>query len=343
MTQPTLTEQQSSVPETVLVDLYRTMSLIRTFEDRVHELFADGELPGFLHLYSGEEAVAAGVMAHLRPDDTITSNHRNHGHALAKGVSPEAMMIELYGRAGGSNAGKGGSMHLADDRVGHVASGGIVGASAPLAAGLAQAAKLSGSDAVAVAFFGDGGAQQGTVLEAMNLAAAWKLPMLFVCENNLFAQATIIDYASAASPAERAAAFGMPAEKVDGQDVIAVYEAAGRAVARARAGEGPTFLECATYAYHGAWEGEPKRSYRLPEVENRFRSRDPLRLLDEVLAAAKPDWADVKDEIEEEVEDRVERAIETGRAAPYPDPASAATGVYADPGVVIDRDGLAVR
>ena len=338
-----VSELPAGVSEATLVDLYRTMSLIRTFEERVHELFVEGELPGFLHLCAGQEATAAGVIAHLRVDDGITSTHRNHGHALAKGVSPAAMMTELYGRAGGTNAGKGGSMHLADQRVGHVASGGIVGAGAPLALGIAQAAKLSGTDGVAAVFFGDGAAQQGTVLESMNLAAVWKLPILFVCENNLFGQATTIDYSSAVAPAARAEGFGMASEKVDGQDVIAVYQAAGRAVERARAGEGPTYLELSTYSYHGAWEGEPKRAYRLPEVESDFRGRDPLRLLDAVLAAVKPDWTDVKDELEEEVEEQVESAIEAGRAAPYPDPATVTEGVYADPAVTIDRDGLTVH
>lgn len=342
MNQPVAPELTLPLPEETLAELYRTMALIRSFEDRVHELFAEGELPGFLHLCSGQEAVAAGVVAHLRREDMITSTHRNHGHALAKGVSPEAMMVELYGRAGGTNAGKGGSMHLADPAVGHLASGGIVGASAPLALGPAQAAKLAGTGAVSVAFFGDGGAQQGTVLESMNLAAVWNLPIVFVCENNLFGQATIIDYASGAAPHARARGFGLPAEQVDGQDVVAVYEAAGRAVERARTGGGPAYLECRTYSYHGAWEGEPKRSYRRPEIEDDFRRRDPLRLLDQALAAA-PGWTGRKDRIDDEVDEQVGRAVEAGRSAPYPDPATVTTGVYADPNVVIDRDGLAVR
>lgn len=343
MTQQATPDRTLPLPGDTLVGLYRTMALIRAFEERVHELFTEGELPGFLHLCSGQEAVAAGVIAHLERADMITSTHRNHGHALAKGVDVTAMMIELYGRAGGSNSGKGGSMHLADPAVGHLASGGIVGASAPLALGPAQAAKLAGTGAVAVAFFGDGGAQQGTVLEAMNLAAVWRLPVVFVCENNLFGQATTVEYASAAAPFARAEGFGLPSERVDGQDVVAVHQAAGRAVERARAGDGPSYLECLTYSYHGAWEGEPKRSYRRPEVESDFRRRDPLRLLDDVLTAAQPDWLDVRDRVDDEVAEQVDGAVEAGRAAPYPDPSTVLTGVYADPNVVIDRDGLAVR
>nr|WP_228501184.1 thiamine pyrophosphate-dependent dehydrogenase E1 component subunit alpha [Nocardioides agariphilus] len=316
------------------------MTLIRVFEERVHSLFQDGELPGLLHLCSGQEAVAAGVMAHLGAADMITSTHRNHGHALAKGVSPASMMIELYGRSGGTNDGKGGSMHIADASVGHLASGGIVGAGVPLAMGPAQAAKLDGRPDVAVTFFGDGGAQQGTVLESMNLAAVWALPAIFICENNLFGQATPVAYASAVAPHQRAEGFGLPSELVDGQDAVAVFEAAGRAVSRARAGNGPTFVECQTYSYHGSWEGESKRSYRLPEVETDFRTRDPLRILDERLADSLQGWADIRDQIEEDMHDVVDQAVEAGRNAPRPDPAAGLVGVYADELVDVDRDGL---
>ncbi|MEZ7004331.1 thiamine pyrophosphate-dependent dehydrogenase E1 component subunit alpha [Streptomyces sp. AD55] len=335
-----MTATGTTLPVKTLVKLYRTMATIRSFEERVHELFQDGELPGFLHLCSGQEAVAAGVVDHLRPGDSIASNHRNHGHALAKGVSAQSMMIELYGRAGGTNEGKGGSMHIADPAVGHVASGGIVGASAPLALGPAQAAKLDGRDDIAVAFFGDGGAQQGTVLESMNLAAVWSLPVVFVCENNVFGQATPVTYASAVPPSERAAGFGIPAEKVDGQDVIAVHEAARRAVERARSGRGPSYLEFTTYSYHGAWEGEPKRAYRLPEIEQEFRTRDPLVLLSERLAADTDDWQAVKDGIDDEIHDVIEEAVEAGRSAEFPEVSTLTTDVYADRRVTVDRDGL---
>lgn len=324
------------------IELFRTMTLVRVFEERVHTLFQDGELPGLLHLCSGQEAVAAGVMAHLGIADMITSTHRNHGHALAKGVSPAAMMIELYGRAGGTNDGKGGSMHIADATVGHLASGGIVGAGGPLAMGPAQAALLDRRPDVSVCFFGDGGAQQGTILESMNLAAVWNLPAIFVCENNVFGQATPISYASAVPPHQRAAGFGLSAELVDGQDAVAVFEAAGRAVERARRGEGPSFLECTTYSYHGAWEGESKRSYRLPEIENDFRSRDPLRIHADRLAAQIDDWERLRDGIEDEVHDLVDEAVEAGRSASRPDPASALVGVYADETSRVDREGLSV-
>lgn len=322
------------------VGLYRAMALIRCFEERVHQLFQDGELPGLLHLCSGQEAVAAGVMAHLTAADTITSTHRNHGHALAKGVDPSALMIELYGRAGGTNDGKGGSMHVADASVGHLASGGIVGGSVPLAMGPALAARLDGRSEVSVAFFGDGGAQQGTVLESMNLAAVWRLPAVFVCENNVFGQATPVSYASAVAPGERARGFGMPAESVDGQDVVAVHAAAQRAIERARAGDGPSFIECLTYSYHGAWEGESKRSYRLPEIESDFRGRDPLTMLADRLAAVVPGWVSLQDELDEEIYDVVEAAVEAGRRAARPVPTALLENVYADPVVRVDRDGL---
>jgi pyruvate dehydrogenase E1 component alpha subunit len=323
-----------------MIELFRVMSLIRTFEDRVHVLFQDGELPGLLHLCAGQEAGVAGVIAHLTRTDMVTSTHRNHGHGLAKGIDPAAMMTELYGRAGGANDGKGGSMHVADASVGLLAAGGIVGAGAPLALGPALAAKLDGRPDVAVTFFGDGGAQQGTVLESMNLAAVWNLPAIFVCENNVFGQATPVTYASAAQPHARAAGFGIPAEIVDGQDVLAVYEAAGRAIARAREGGGPSFLEIRTYSYHGGWEGESKKSYRLPEIEAEFRERDPLELLDARLEERVDDWAAHREDIEDEVHDLVDAAVEAARQAPRPDPSSLTEGVYADTTVSIDRDGL---
>lgn len=338
MQAPVQSDAVASVDD--LVELYRTMALIRCFEERVHQLFRDGELPGLLHLCSGQEAVAAGVMAHLKTSDTITSTHRNHGHALAKGVDPAALMIELYGRAGGTNDGKGGSMHIADASVGHLASGGIVGGSVPLAVGPALAARLDSSANVAVAFFGDGGAQQGTVFESMNLAAVWRLPVVFVCENNVFGQATPVSYASAVAPGDRARAFGMPSELVDGQDVVAVHAAAQRAITRARAGEGPSFIECATYSYHGAWEGESKRSYRLPEIEADFRGRDPLALLAHRLAPTASGWALRRDELDDEVYEIVEAAVEAGRQADRPVPGALLDDVYADRAVRVDRDGL---
>lgn len=325
------------------VEMYREMYLIRYFEDRVHEVFLDGELPGFLHLCSGQEASAVGVIAHLRESDAITSTHRNHGHALAKGASPVDMMLELYGRDHGSNNAKGGSMHIAAPEVGHFASGGIVGASAPLALGPALAFKLRGEGDVAVAFFGDGGAQQGTVLESMNLAKVWDLPVIFVCENNQFGQATPVTYAASSSPYERAKGFNIPSEKVDGQDVRAVYDVAGAAVGRAREGGGPTFLECETYSYHGAWEGEPKRTYRLPILDQPFRDRDPLTLLDDYLAQRSGQWLVDKLDIEERVEQTVEAAVDAGRRGAIPSTESVTQGVYADAGLVIDRHGLAVH
>ena len=221
-----------------LLHAYRVMRTIRAFEERLHVEFATGEIPGFVHLYAGEEASAAGVMAHLRDDDCIASTHRGHGHCIAKGVDVHGMMAEIYGKKTGVCQGKGGSMHIADLEKGMLGANGIVGAGAPLAAGAALAAKLKGSDAVAVAFFGDGGSNEGAVFEAMNLAAVWNLPCLFVAENNGYAEATAANWSVACDHiADRAAGFGMPGVTVDGFDFFAVHEAAGAAIERARAGE----------------------------------------------------------------------------------------------------------
>jgi len=324
-----------------LTGLYEQMARIRAFETRVHELASGGELPGFLHLCAGQEAVAAGVIAQLRPTDSITSTHRNHGHALAKGVRATAIMAELFGRVTGTNRARGGSMHIADPASGHFASGGVVGAGAPLALGPALAAKLDGSGAVAIAFFGDGGAQQGTVLESMNLAAVWRLPVVFVCENNVFGQATPVGYAASTPPACRAAGFGLASETVNGQDVAAVYAAAGWAVQRARDGRGPTYLECLTYSYYGAWEGETQVAYRLPDLEQDFHRRDPVALADARLAARDPQWPARRDEITARLSREVDAAVTYGRASEEPSPSGLCTGVYADPVARVDRDGLA--
>ena len=237
--------------------MYERMALIRAFEERVAKLFADGLIPGFVHLYAGEEAVAVGVCAHLNDGDYITSTHRGHGHCIAKGVPTGEMMAELFGRSGGSCNGKGGSMHIADVSRGMLGANGIVGGGPPLAAGAGLTAKVLGTGAVAVCFFGDGAAEQGTTHEAMNLAAIWKLPVLFVCENNQFAESTPVSYhCAAASIADRAASYNIPGVTVDGYDVIAVHEAAGEAIARARRREGPTLIEAKTWRYFGHFEGD---------------------------------------------------------------------------------------
>src|SRR5919202_17299 len=236
----------------VLRWLYERMVLIRTFEERIAVLRSSGGLQGSAHLYAGQEAVAVGVCARLNRDDYVASTHRGHGHAIAKGVDVARMMAELYGRSTGTNRGKGGSMHIADTSVGMLGATGIVGAGTPIALGAALSAKTRKTQQVAVAFFGDGAMGQGPIYECLNIAAIWKLPLIFVCENNGYAESTPAEYAlSTRDLAARADAFNIPSAIVDGQDVFAVYDAMGVAVERGRRGDGPTFLECKKYRYYG--------------------------------------------------------------------------------------------
>jgi pyruvate dehydrogenase E1 component alpha subunit len=260
-----------------LLDAYRVMRTIRDFEERLHTEFATGEIPGFVHLYAGEEAIAAGVMAHLRDDDFVASTHRGHGHAIAKGCDVKAMMAEIYGKASGICHGKGGSMHIADVAKGMLGANGIVGGGPPLVCGVGLKAKVTKTDQVGVSFTGDGGSNQGTFLESLNLAASWHLPCVFVVENNGYAESTSSTYhQSGIDVAKRADGFGLPGITVDGFDFFAVHEAAGEAIARARNGGGPTLLECKVMRYYGHFEGD-QQTYRGPtEVEDLRRERDCL-------------------------------------------------------------------
>jgi pyruvate dehydrogenase E1 component alpha subunit len=311
--------------------LYRRMRLIRRFEERVVELVNRNEIPGTTHEYVGEEAVAVGVCDALRPDDVITSTHRGHGHILAKGGDPGRMMAELMGKATGYNRGRGGSMHIADVGLGIYGANGIVGAGAPIACGAAMAAKLQGTDRVAVAFFGDGATNQGVVHEAMNLAAIWTLPVIFACENNGYAiSASIRDMSKVQRLADRAAAYGMPAAVADGMDVLAVRAAAAEAVARARAGGGPTFLECPTYRFVGHFTAEKALGirYRSDAEIAEWRTRDPIVTF--------PAWLRANTEIDparvdEDVERLLEEAIAFARASAFPAPGEALDGMYAIP------------
>ncbi|MEM7540682.1 MAG: thiamine pyrophosphate-dependent dehydrogenase E1 component subunit alpha [Pseudomonadota bacterium] len=245
-----------------LLDAYRTMKTIREFEDRVHVEFAKGGIPGFVHLYAGEEASATGVGMHLRPGDRIASNHRGHGHCIAKGVEVNGMMAEIYGKGTGTCKGKGGSMHIADLDMGMMGANGIVGGGPPLACGAALAAKKLGTGDIAVAFVGDGGSNQGTTFEAMNLAAVWQLPLVFVFENNGYAEATGASYSVACEDiVNRAKAFGMPGMQADGHDFFAVHEAFGEAAERARSGGGPTLVEHKLDRFFGHFEGD-NQDYR---------------------------------------------------------------------------------
>ena len=263
-----------------LLDLHRRMSLIRSFEDRVGRLYRDAEIPGFIHTSLGQEAVAVGVCAALRRDDHLVTTHRGHGHVLAKGADPDAAMAELFGKATGLCKGKGGSMHIADARLGILGANAIVGASLPLATGAALSSKVLGRDTVAVAFFGDGAVNQGAYHESLNLAAIWSLPVVFVCENNRYAEFTdSSEMTRRESVVETAGAYRIEAVQVDGNDVEAVHSAARDAVARCRAGEGPVLLEALTYRWHGHYEGDPQ-VYKPSEEVAAWMARDPLVLVE---------------------------------------------------------------
>jgi pyruvate dehydrogenase E1 component alpha subunit len=305
--------------------LYQRMVLIRRFEERIDALRQSGVLQGSAHLSIGQESVAAGVCARLNPDDSVASTHRGHGHAIAKGVDVARMMAELFGRQTGTNRGKGGSMHIADTSVGMLGATGIVGAGIPMALGAALSARAGGRGQVAVAFFGDGAMGQGVVYECLNMSAIWKLPMIFVCENNLYAESTPAEYALGSTDlAPRAAPFGVPAEAVDGQDVLAVYEAMGHAVERARAGGGPTFLECKTYRYHGHYLGDDPRRYRTVEEEDHYRSRDCIERFGE--RSSLP--ADELRELDDEAVRAVDAAVAFAETSAPPALSDLTTDVY---------------
>ncbi len=311
------------------IAMYRTMRLIRRFEERIVELVNRNEVPGVTHEYIGQEAVATGVCHALQVDDVITSTHRGHGHILAKGGEPRRMMAELMGKSTGYNRGRGGSMHIADLGLGIYGANGMVGGGVPIACGAAFAAKSNGTGRVAVAFFGDGGINQGVVLEAMNLAAVWKLPVIFVCENNRYAATTpLTEVVAIERLADRAAGYGMPGYTVDGMDVLAVYEATAKAVARARAGGGPTLLECLTYRYVGHFTAEKARGfkYRTEEEITGMRRRDPLVTFPAWLEREK--ICDVP-AVDAEVEQQLEEAVQFARESKESAPEEALEGMYA--------------
>ena len=311
-----------------LLEMYEQMRLIRVFEERVAEEFAAGHIPGFVHLYAGEEAVAVGVCSNLRDDDYITSTHRGHGHCIAKGVDVNQMMAELFGRATGMCKGKGGSMHIADLDLGMLGANGIVGGGPPLACGAALKAKVLGTDQVAVTFFGDGASSQGSVHEAMNLASIRKLPVIFICENNGYGEATPAEYAvSIKDLADRANSYSMPGVVVDGQDVIAVAEAAAEAIRRARAGQGPSLLECKTYRYYGHFQGDNLR-YRTEDEAAYYKSRDCLDQLRGILVGQKVATAADLDAMDRQVQSRIDEAVKFAEASPLPDPDQVFTDVY---------------
>lgn len=319
----------SQLKKEELLKAYRTMRQIREFEDRIHIEFATGLIPGFVHLYSGEEAVATGVCMHLTDDDRISSTHRGHGHCIAKGVDIPGMMAEIFGKKTGVCGGKGGSMHIADLSKGMMGANGIVGAGPPLICGAALAAKFKGKGGVGVAFFGDGASNQGTILESMNLASAWKLPVIFLNENNGYAESTGVSY-NVPTPniADRGAGFGMPGVTVDGNDFFAVYEAAGEAIARARRGEGPTILECKTQRYFGHFEGDAMTYRPKGEVQDLRKNKDCLKILaDKIISAGIVTAAEI-DAIDKEVLALIEDSVVKAKAAPKPPAEDLLTGVY---------------
>ncbi|PPQ36554.1 thiamine pyrophosphate-dependent dehydrogenase E1 component subunit alpha [Rhodopila globiformis] len=307
---------------------YRTMRLIRDFEERLHLEFATGEIPGFVHLYAGEEASAVGVCMHLTDKDSIASTHRGHGHCIAKGCDTDAMMKEIYGRKEGLCGGKGGSMHIADLSKGMLGANGIVGGGPPLICGAALTAKVLQTGGVAVAFYGDGASNQGTTLESLNLAKVWDLPAIFVCEDNGYAESTSSSYAVAGSQIERARGFGIPAEEVDGFDFFAVHDAARTAIERARAGGGPSMIHVRLSRYYGHFEGDGMTYRGAGEVEALRAKEDCLkRFRTRVTEAALLPAAEL-DEIDRAAADQIESAVQNAKKAKPPTEADLLTDAY---------------
>jgi acetoin:2,6-dichlorophenolindophenol oxidoreductase subunit alpha len=309
--------------------LYTTMSLIREFEERLKRLVEQGVPVGAVHYYTGQEAVAAGVCGALAPDDWIASTHRGHGHCIAKGVDVAAMMAELFGKATGTNRGKGGSMHVTDVTKGVLGVNPIVGAGVAHAVGAALSAKVRKTRQVAVAFFGDGAANIGTLHESLNMASIWQLPVIFVCENNGYAQATPAEYAlSIKNVADRAAGYSMPGVIADGQDAIAVWEASQAAVERARSGGGPTLIECKTYRYYGHHQGDDPLRYRTIEEERLARERDCLLRFRERMRLTGPLTTVELDDIDRRTRGLIDEAVQFAKDSPLPSPDDLRTHVF---------------
>ena len=319
------------LPKAVLLDMYERMLLIRRFEERVTVLFAEGRLPGFVHMYIGEEAIAVGICSQLRNDDYVTSTHRGHGHLIAKGGNVARMMAELYGKVTGYCRGKGGSLHITDATLGMLGANGIVGGGLPIAVGAAYgAARIKRTDQVVVAFFGDGASSEGWFHESLNMASAWRLPVIFVCENNLYGVGTRL---TRVAPMEdivlRAAGYGMPGVSLDGNDVLAVREAGAEAISRARQGKGPTLLECKTFRHRTHFEGEQQK-YMDEAERQRWLARDPilsfgLRLVEGGVATE----AELQ-QIDRAVMGRIDEAVSYAEASPFPTPEDALNDLYAE-------------
>lgn len=317
------------IPKEIELEVYRKMSTIRQFDSHIGQLLANGKLRGACHLYIGMEAVAAGACSVLRPDDYITSTHRGHGHIISKGGRLEKMLAEVYGKADGYCKGKGGSMHIADIELGILGANGIVGAGMPIATGAALSAKVLGTSQVALCFFGDGGANQGTFLESINIAAALDLPVIYLCENNMYAVSTrLSDVTKNVNIADRAAGFDIPGKIVDGNDVIAVYDAVSEAAERARSGRGPTLIECKTYRWRvhagAAWD-----TSRDAEETESWRSRDPIKIYANHLLSTGAAMEEQLREIEEDIAKELDAADEFAQQSPLLDVEEATSDVYA--------------
>ena len=311
--------------------MYRRMLMIRLFEEQVNDLYTRALMPGLAHLYIGEEAVAVGVCEALRQNDYITSTHRGHGHCLAKGASLDRMFAELLGKEAGYCKGKGGSMHIADPDTGNLGANAIVGGSSGIATGAAFSAKRLKTDQVSVCFFGDGALGQGLLYEVMNMASLWKLPVIYVCENNLYNEYTHNSETTAGDMLARGTAFGLHAESVDGQDVRAVYRIARELVNHVRQGAGPAFLVCQTYRFMGHHVGDINREYYRPKQEEQMwkTERDPIKVLGDWLAAQNLADRERFDQIQAELKSEVEKAVQFAVAAPYPSPDKVEQDVYA--------------
>ena len=319
---------KTKIPSNKLIQMYTTMVRIRQFEDRVYLLFLEGEMPGTIHLYQGQEAVAAGVCANLSKEDLITSTHRPHGHAIAKGVSLRSLMAELFAKKTGCCEAKGGSMHMGDMDVGMLPAIAIVAGGIPIATGLALASKMMSLNRVAVSFFGDGATNEGAFHEAVNMGAIWNLPIVYVCENNLYGASTHQSKVmKIKNVAERASSYGIPGKIADGNDILSVYQAAKEAISRAREGKGPTLLECKTYRRGGHSRSDACK-YRLKEEEKVWLAKDPIPQARKKLIQMGILTEKSAKEIEEKVRKEIEDAIEYARKSPSPEPEDTLVNVF---------------
>ena len=320
----------AEISEEKLLWMYRRMVTIRCFEEKASELFYKGEIPGFVHLSLGQEAVPTGTCANLTDQDHITSTHRGHGDIIAKGADVKRMFAELYGRKTGYCKGFGGSMHICDYSIGIIGANGIVGAGLPIATGAALSIKLRGSDQVVVCFFGDGASNQGTFHESINMGSLWKLPVVYVCENNQYGEFTSQKRHQVITDiSQRATAYGIPGVTVDGMDVLAVYEAAVEAVKRAREGNGPTLLETKTYRFHGHFEGDPQL-YRSKEEVEEWMKKDPIPKFEKQLIDNKVATADELKAIQDKIQKEIDDAVKFAEESPYPVDIEAVQDIYTD-------------